>query len=87
MDEKVISAEVSFIPIETNNYIEDVNEVLQIIKNAGVQYEINSFSTIVFGEKTKVFGLLRTIFDAMDVNSKFILVAKISNTCGCEIKN
>lgn len=86
MEEKLISSEISFIPIGTSNYIEDVEKVIEVIKQCEIEYEINAFSTIIRGEKSKVFQVLRSIFDTMENTSKFVLVIKISNTCGCEFQ-
>ncbi|MGB9770379.1 MAG: YkoF family thiamine/hydroxymethylpyrimidine-binding protein [Candidatus Kapaibacteriota bacterium] len=85
MEEKIISGEVSFIPIETANYLDDVENVIEIIKRSGLDYEINSFSTIIRGNKSKIFETLQQIFETMETRTKFVLVVKISNTCGCEV--
>lgn len=83
MAKEIISCEISFIPIQSPNYIEEVEKVLEIIKLSGLQYEINVFSTIISGETEHILNLIGKIIEYSNKTTKFTLVVKISNTCGC----
>ena len=78
-----MSCEFSFIPIQSKNYTDDVNKVLQIIESSGLEYSVNEISTIVKGNVQKVFALVQEIYKVMDANTKFTIAAKFSNVCGC----
>lgn len=81
--EKIASCQISFTPIVSDNYIEDVNIVLDIINNSGLENNVGVLSTFVRGEKSKVLKLITNIYETMDSITKFSMGIKISNICGC----
>ncbi len=81
--EKIISAQIALSPIESKNYINDINKALSIIKSHGLEYEINALSTTIIGEQAKVFELINVLFCELDKQTKFTLDIKMSNICGC----
>jgi uncharacterized protein YqgV (UPF0045/DUF77 family) len=83
MAKEIISCEMSFIPIASQNYIEDVENVLKVISQSGLEYQTNSFSTILTGTKEEILALIGEIIEKMYDNSKFTIVLKLSNICGC----
>lgn len=84
MEEKIISAEISFYPLRTNDYSNEIEKVISLIKDSGLNYCINAFSTIITGKKEEIIKLIGEIVLEMDKVSKFVLITKISNLCGCE---
>ena len=52
---------------------------------SGLEYNVGAMSTLVRGEKDKLFKLLEEIYAKMDEECKFVITAKISNICGCEL--
>lgn len=83
MEEKIISCEISFVPIQSQNYADEVDKVIALIHESGLEYQVGIFSTTIQGKKEKIFELLQRIFDEMETRTKFLIVAKISNLCGC----
>lgn len=83
MDKTVISCEISFLPIQSNDYVAEVEEVLRIIKSYDLEVIVGLMSTTVRGEPTIVFDLITNIFERMNQVTKFTMVIKISNICGC----
>lgn len=81
--EKIASCQIAFTPIVSDNYIDDVKKVLEIINNSGLENEVGELSTFVRGEKTKVLKLIEDIYVTMDQVTKFSMDIKISNICGC----
>lgn len=81
--EKIVSCEISFIPIQSENYIEDVEKVLDIIKSYDLEYSIGVMSTTVRGKKNILINLISDICDNMEDKCKFVLDFKLSNICGC----
>ena len=81
--EKIISCEISFIPIQSENYKNDVDRVIEIISSYKLEYQVGLLSTTVRGNKKIIFEMLQQISDKMYDKVKFTMVLKISNECGC----
>ena len=83
--EKIITCEISFIPIQSEDYIKDVDTVLELIRNTGFEISVGAMSTTVIGESYKIFELIQSIFATMDEKFKFSMQVKYSNLCGCDV--
>lgn len=83
--EKIASCEIAYIPIMSENYVEDVNKVIDIIKSYELEYNIGILSTTIRGNKNEIFSLIKEIYDTMDEMTSFTIDIKISNICGCKI--
>jgi len=81
--EKIASCQLAFTPIVSDDYIADVNRVLEIISNSGLENEVGVLSTFVRGEKGRVLKLIADIYEEMDGITNFSMDIKISNICGC----
>lgn len=81
--EKIASCQIAFTPIVSDNYMDDVKKVLDIINNSGLENSVGVLSTFVRGEKSKVLKLITDIYENMDHVTKFSMDIKISNICGC----
>lgn len=81
--EKVASCQITFTPIISDNYMDDVKRVLDIINSSGLENSVGVLSTFVRGEKSKVLKLITDIYETMDSITKFSMDIKISNICGC----
>ncbi len=81
--EKVASCQITFTPIVSDNYMDDVKKILDIIKSSGLENSVGVLSTFVRGEKSKVLKLITDIYENMDNITKFSMDIKISNICGC----
>lgn len=49
---KIAACEISFLPIESRNYSEDVKQVLSIIEGSGLEYSAGVMSTFIREEVT-----------------------------------
>lgn len=81
----IISCQLNFIPIGTEEYLNPIEEVLSLIKASGLEYTIGDMSTTLLGKPEKIFGLLAEInqnMSAADCNYTMTIV--LSNLCGCE---
>ena len=80
-DEKVISCEVSYLPLDgkTNGHIE---EILSLITNSGLDYEIGYYRTILRGDMDDILSLIRVLYNKADGVGGFVLDVRFSNTCG-----
>lgn len=80
----MISCEISFLPIQSKDYTSDIEEVLRIIRNYDLEITVGFMSTTLRGDARLIFSLLAEIFEKMNQRTKFTMVVKISNICGCE---
>ncbi len=78
-----MGCEISFIPIQSNEYIDEIDEVLSIIKASGMSYAIGAMSTSISGNKEQIFKLIKKIYDTMEEKTMFSMQLKLSNVCGC----
>jgi len=81
--EQVASCQLSFIPIQSQDYLADIERVLGLIKTYELEYCIGEMSTIIKGSKVKIMELISCIYDLMSPECSFILDIRLSNTCGC----
>ena len=82
--EKIASCQISFIPIASDDYLAEINKVLNIIMNSGLDYEIGILSTVVKGKKSLVLKLILDLYETMDNLRDFTMDIKLSNLCGCD---
>lgn len=82
--EKIISCQLSFIPIQSENYLVDIDRVLKKIITSELQYSIGEMSTIIKGSKTNILNLISNIYDLMAPKCSFVIDIRISNICGCD---
>lgn len=82
--EKVISCQLSFIPIGDMDYLNHIKIVLDIVKESNLDYIIGEMSTYIKGESEKVFELIQNIFTKMSNIVSFTMDIKLSNICGCK---
>ncbi len=81
--DEMTTCQVSFLPIESQNYKEDVTKVLSLIEKSGLDFQTGEMSTTIKGERDRIWALAKEIFEEMDQVCRFVLDMKVSNTCGC----
>ncbi|WP_162265464.1 YkoF family thiamine/hydroxymethylpyrimidine-binding protein [Abyssisolibacter fermentans] len=81
--EKIATCQISFTPIVSTNYIEDINKVLDIIKSYEVDYNVGMMSTTIKGNKETLLKIINQIFNTMYEVCSFTMDVKLSNVCGC----
>lgn len=82
----IISCQITYLPIDSNNYLDEINEVLELIKDSGLDYNVDILSTTIKGETDKVFNLIANIHKEMSYkNCNYTMNIMISNICGCGI--
>lgn len=83
---KVVSCQMSYFPIDSKEYLREVDGVLELIKESGLQYNVDLLSTTLRGESEKVFDLISRIHREMSgKNYNYTMNIMISNICGCEL--
>lgn len=79
--DKVISAEISFSPLESGDYVKDIDRVLGLIDESGLDYQVGMMSTLVIGKAKEIFQLLEGIYEKSDEACGFTFHVTISNRC------
>lgn len=82
--EEITSCQLAFIPIQSENYLADIDIVLKKIITSGLEYCIGEMSTVIKGSKLDVLNLISNIYDLMAPKCSFVIDIRISNTCGCD---
>ncbi len=81
--EKTTTCQMSFLPIASKDYKEDIKRVLSLIEKSGLDYRTGEVSTTVKGNRDLIWVLIKDIYDEMDPGCRFVIDLKISNICGC----
>lgn len=85
--DEVTSCQISFIPIQSESYIADINIVLDMIIASGLEYSIGEMSTVMKGSKLEILNLISNIYDLMAHKCSFVIDIRLSNTCGCSMRS
>lgn len=81
---KIVSCEIAFIPIVSDDYVLQVDKVLNIIKSYDIEYNVGILSTTIRGDIGKINDLIFEVYNNMDKECKFTMDIKLSNICGCD---
>jgi uncharacterized protein YqgV (UPF0045/DUF77 family) len=77
--DNLVTAELSFFPIESTDYKSEINKTIEIIRSFNLEHKIGLLSTTVRGDQTTVFKMVYKIFSTMNETGKFVLSVKYSN--------
>lgn len=80
-DEKVISCEISYLPLDSNTN-SNVEAILDVIKQSGINYKIGSFRTILTGDFDDIMKLIKYIYNKAEIFGGFVIDVRMSNVCG-----
>ncbi|MFZ5354114.1 MAG: YkoF family thiamine/hydroxymethylpyrimidine-binding protein [Bacillota bacterium] len=80
---EVAVCQISFLPVDSEDYIEDIHRVLAVIESTDLEIDIGAISTLVKGNRDKVLKLIKDIYIAMENVCSFVMDIKLSNVCGC----
>ncbi|MFZ5967961.1 MAG: YkoF family thiamine/hydroxymethylpyrimidine-binding protein [Bacillota bacterium] len=84
-EERIASCQITYFPVQSTHYLDEINKVLDLIKSYPVQYEIGMLATTIKGESDTIFKLIQEIFNVMDEEGcHFTLNMMVSNICGCK---
>ncbi len=81
--EEVMTCEISFIPLQAENYGAEVEKVLALIEKSGLEFHVGLMSTTIRGAGKNVWSLIMRIYEEMYPHNRFVLDLKVSNVCGC----
>ena len=79
-----MSSQIAYFPIDSQNYLNDIKEVLNLIKSSGLEYNIGDMSTIIKGGPEKMMDLINNIHSRISSKGcNYTISIMISNICGC----
>lgn len=84
LSKEVVSCQLQFLTLGSNEISKDVEKVLKIIEKSKLEYEVGEMTTLIKGKYIEVFKLLEEITKiTMETGNKFVINTIISNECGC----
>lgn len=79
------SCEITYFPIGSPNYLEEISSVIKIIEGYEVEVDVGILSTTIRGNSEVIFQLIKEIYDVMTKEGcNFTINTMISNICGCK---
>lgn len=83
--EDIVSCQIAYFPIDSKKYLDEIKEILNLIKDSGLDYEIGAMSTVIKGEADRMFDLIKSIHKrASFKNYGYTMNIVFSNICGCK---
>lgn len=81
---KIISCQISLIPIDNECYGHIIAQTLKEWDTSGVRVETSLMSTVIIGEAPIVWEKVRALFElAQEYHEKIIMQTTFSNCCVC----
>lgn len=79
------SCEITYFPIQSENYLEEIRSVIKIIEAYEVEVEVGVLSTTIRGNSEIIFQMMKKIYDGMSMEGcNFTMSMMVSNICGCK---
>ncbi|MDI6861535.1 MAG: YkoF family thiamine/hydroxymethylpyrimidine-binding protein [Caldisericia bacterium] len=76
----MIGAQISIYPLKEKTITETLNIFWEELNSRGIQYEVNSFATIIWMEEDELFKFLNDAYKKLREKS-IVMVITISNVC------
>jgi uncharacterized protein YqgV (UPF0045/DUF77 family) len=76
----LIGAQISIYPLKEKTITETLNIFWEELNSRGIQYEVNSFATIIWMEEDELFKFLNDAYKKLREKS-IVMVITISNVC------
>ena len=81
---RIVSCQLSYLPINSNQYLADIDVILKAIKVAFPDAKVGEMSTYIIGSKEKVYQLIKKLLDlSIQKEQPFHFTFSVSNLCGC----
>lgn len=82
---KIVSCQIAYAPINTTDYMEEINEMLNLIKESDLSYNIGILSTTIQGSIEEILDLIAKINELATYEDRsYVMNIALSNICGCE---
>lgn len=83
MEEGLISCQLAFYPLATDEYLRDINLIVNLIETSGLDCEVGPMSSYIKGAAEDIFKLLEAIHLVSSQRGiEYSMSLLMSNTCG-----
>ena len=76
-----ITAQVSFYPLRKEDLSSSIEAVLEVFDQHGIERQVGTMSTLIWGDDEKVFRALHEAFHRVASLSEAVMVITVSNAC------
>ncbi|HBH49845.1 MAG TPA: hypothetical protein DDX98_14465 [Bacteroidales bacterium] len=84
--ENIIACQISYLPLNSENYLKDIDEVIHLLLTDFPDCQVGEISTYFRGPADRVLNTVRKIIFKMDNKEKqYSIRIEYSNICGCQI--
>jgi len=74
------SCQISLYPLGTEDLGQPIEAALKELDTLGIQYEMGTMSTVIYGSEEQVFSSLRNMYAAVS-DRPVVMSVTISNAC------
>ena len=76
-----ISAQISLYPLGKDSLSQDITEFVKTLQSKGLQCEMGTMSTVLYGETEVVFDALKEAYSQIASKGACVMISSISNAC------
>ena len=76
-----ISAQISLYPLGQRDLAPAIQEVVDVLSDRGLPYQVGSMSTVTWGDDQDVFPALQEAFSRATRHGAAAMVMTVSNAC------
>ena len=77
----MIGIQVSIYPLREKSLSPALNKFWDKLEERKLKFEVNSFSTIIWGEEDEIFDFLKEVWKEIAEDRSIVMVVTLSNAC------
>jgi len=77
----MIGIQVSIYPLREKSLSLALNKFWDKLEERKLKFEVNSFSTIIWGEEDEIFNFLKEVWKEIAEDRSIVMVVTLSNAC------
>ena len=82
----MIGIQVSIYPLREKSLSPALNKFWDKLEERKLKFEVNSFSTIIWGEEDEIFDFLKEAWKEIAEDRSIVMVVTLSNACTPDFK-
>ena len=82
----MIGIQVSIYPLREKSLSPALNKFWDKLEERKLKFEVNSFSTIIWGEEDEIFDFLKEVWKEIAEDRSIVMVVTLSNACTPDFK-
>ncbi len=76
-----VSAEIKVTPMQSSDYIADIEAAIRVIEASGLYFQVGPMSTVVSGPLEDVQALISEMYRVLAAQCKFAIDVRLTNGC------